>query len=116
MESKSSSVSWRNALRRLSSKSGNSRPSGVIESRLRRCSHWAAKLVASDCDFGSASIRRAFFARTPGGWGHPGGLLREHVGLMQLAALRDGQQLIIRDTAPQEERQSRRQLQVADGV
>ena len=34
--SNSSSVSWRNACRRLSSKSGNSRRSGVIESRLRR--------------------------------------------------------------------------------
>ena len=34
-----SSVSRRNAWRRLSSKSGKSRRSGVIESRLRRWSH-----------------------------------------------------------------------------
>ena len=45
MLSKNSSVSRRNACRRLSSKSGNRPQSGVTTSRFRRCSHWPAKFV-----------------------------------------------------------------------
>ena len=41
-------------------------PSGVIDSRLRRCSHWSAKLVTSDRARGSASIRRACCESTSG--------------------------------------------------
>ena len=50
----------RKACRRLSSKSGNRRMSGVIESRLRRCSHCDAKLRTSALRPGSASMRRTF--------------------------------------------------------
>ena len=42
------------------------RPSGVFESKLRRCSHWLAKLVASDEAFSSASMRRTCDRRTSG--------------------------------------------------
>jgi len=46
--------------------SGNSRPSGVIDSRLRRWSHCSAKLVTSERDRASASIRRDSRAITSG--------------------------------------------------
>ena len=47
---------------------------------------------------------------------HPLDLLLEHAGLMQRLLLRDVQQLVVRDAAPQEERQPRRQLQIVDAI
>ena len=74
----------------------------MIESRLRRCSHCSAKLVTSDL--------------RPRVGQHPPHLLLEHVGLAELARARDVEQLVVGDAAPQEERQPRRQLEVADAV
>ena len=47
---------------------------------------------------------------------HPPHLLLEHAGVPQLPFHRDVQQLVVRDAAPQEERQPRRQFEVADTV
>src|SRR5204863_7100082 len=40
----------------------------------------------------------------------------EHAGLMELAANRSLEQLIVRDAAPQEEGKARRQRQIADAI
>ncbi len=74
----------------------------MIESRLRRCSHWPAKLLTRLRERGSASIRSD--------------LSLEHLGLAQLAALRQVEQLVVRDAAPEEERQARGELDVRDAV
>ena len=76
--------------------------SGVIESRLRRCSHCAAKLVTSARDRSSASIRRTCRSSTAGSCSFP---RCGHV-----------EQLVVRNAAPQEERQPRRQLEIADAI
>ena len=76
--------------------------SGVIESRLRRCSHCAAKLVDQRS--------RARVGQ------HPPHLPLEHRRLVQLAARRHVEQLVVRDAAPEEERQPRRQLEIADAI
>ena len=47
---------------------------------------------------------------------HPARLLLELSGLTQLAPNGGVEQLIVRDAAPQEERQSRRQFEIADSV
>ena len=53
-------------------------------------------------DRGSASIRRTCCV--------------EHGRIVQLALRRDVQQLVVRNAAPQEERQPRRQLEIADAI
>src|SRR4030095_8518658 len=47
---------------------------------------------------------------------HPARLLLDLSGLTQLASNGCVEQLIVRDAAPQEKRQSRRQLEIADSV
>ena len=47
---------------------------------------------------------------------HPPHLLVEHDRIPERLLLRDVQQLVIRDAAPQEERQTRRQLEVGDAI
>ena len=92
----------RNACRRLSSKSGNKRRSGVIDSRLRRCSHWSAKLLTRVRERGSASIRRTCCSSTS--------------GLLSSPAICQVEQLVVRDAAPEEERQAGRELEIADAI
>ena len=47
---------------------------------------------------------------------HPPHLPLEHRRILQLALRRQRQQFVVRDAAPQEERQPRRQLEVADRI
>ena len=75
---------------------------GLTASILRSRSHCPAKLVARLNERRSASILRACFSSSS--------------GLTQLAANGGVEQLIVRDAAPQEERQSRCQLEIADSV
>ena len=102
MLSKNSSVSRWNAWRRLSSKSGNRSEFGCTLRTLRSCSHWPAKLSTSACD---ARIGQ-----------HPPHLPLEHGRILQLARARQRQQLVVRDAAPEEERQARRELDIADAI
>ena len=102
MLSKNSSVSRRKPCRSVSSKSGKSTSDGVMAARLRSCSHWPAKFAVSASDRGSASIRRTCCV--------------EHARLTQPAARREIEQLVVRDAAPQEERQPRRELEIADAI
>ena len=74
----------------------------MIESRLRRCSHWSAKLLTRVRERASASIRRTCCSSTS--------------GLLSVAARGQVEQLVVRDAAPQEERQARRELEVADAI
>ncbi len=76
--------------------------SGSMSASLPMPSHWKAKSRASDCERGSASIRRTCCAST--------GVVTE------LAARRHLEQLVVRQVAPQEERQTRRELQVVEPV
>jgi hypothetical protein len=69
---------------------------------LRSRSHCPAKFVARLNERRSASILRACFSSSP--------------GLTQLAPNGCVEQLIVRDAAPQEKRQSRRQFEIADPV
>ena len=103
MLSKNSSVSRWNACRRLSSKSGKSL--GVR----RRCragcaasSHWPAKLSTS--------------ASRPRIGEHPAHLLLEHRRRAPAALARHVEELVVRDAAPEEERQPGRQLEIADAM
>ena len=66
------------------------------------CSHWPAKLLDQRL-------------RTRVGE-HPLHLLLEHGRLVQRLLLRHVQELVIRDAAPQEERQARRQLEIGDAI
>ena len=85
----------------LSSKSGNiSRSGATFDSRLRSCSHWPMKLLTSASARSSAIIRRTCAASTP--------------GCAQPRRPRRGPSALIRDAAPEEERQARRELDVAD--
>ena len=69
--------------------------------RLRRNSHCPAKLVTSACDRASAQ--------------HPPHLLLEDAGLPERAVrIGEVEQLVIRDAAPEKERQPRGQLEIAD--
>ena len=70
--------------------------------RLRRYSHWPAKLLTSASARGSASMRRTCCSST--------------AGVVQLALLGQRQQLVVRNAAPEEERQPRRELEIADAV
>ena len=47
---------------------------------------------------------------------HPPDLLLEHRGILELALLGGLQELLVGNAAPQEERQARRQLEVADAI
>ena len=76
--------------------------SGFAVSMFRRCSHCPAKLATSASDRGSASMRLH--------------LLLQHGGVLQSASLRKLEQLIVGNAAPQEERQPRGQLEIADRV
>ena len=102
MLSKNSSVSRRKDWRRLSSKLGNVALSGSVVCRLRRNSHCAAKLVTSASERGSASIRRTCRSSA--------------AGILELALRGDRQELIVGNAAPQEKRQARRQLEIADRI
>ncbi len=99
---KSSSVSCCRPCRRLSSKSGNSFLSGSNPRRLRRYSHWPAKLLTS----ASRPVVRQ----------HPAHLLFEDGRLLQPALRRKRDELVVGNAAPEKERQPRRQLEVADAV
>ena len=92
---KNSSVSRRSDCRRLSSKSGNVGGSGRVPVRLRRYSHCPAKFSTSASARGSASIRRTCRSSTAGSRSSP-----------RSAAV---EQRIVRDAAPEEERQPRGQ-------
>ena len=66
MLSTKSSVSRRKPWRSASSKSGNTLCTGAVASRLRRNSHWPAKLRTNASAFGLASIRRTCCSSTAG--------------------------------------------------
>ena len=75
--------------------------SGCQSRRLRRCSHCDAKFFASASAAASASIRRTCCSSTAGSLSFP---------------RRQADQRVVGTAAPQEERQPRRQLQIADAV
>ena len=102
MLSKNSSVSRRNASRRLSSKSGNRFTTGSLASSARTFSHWPVKLATSAC---GPRIRQ-----------HAPHLLLEHGWILQLALRGELDQFVVGNAAPQEERQPRRQLEIADAI
>ena len=76
------------------------RRSGATFSRLRSGATDRRKFVVSASARGSASMRRTCCSRTP--------------GRSQAALRRQVEQLIVGNAAPQEERQPRRQLEIAD--
>ena len=100
MLSKSSSVSRRNAWRRLSSKSGK-------RARIRA--------DARPGYAGTATARRSSSTSACGArvGQHAPHLLVEHLRPPQRPVERRRQQLLVRDAAPEEERQARRELDVA---
>ena len=67
---------------------------------LRRYSHWPAKLLPSARARSSFSIRRTCCSSTAGSCSRP--------------CVGQRQQLVVRNAAPDEERQARRQLEIAD--
>ena len=71
--------------------------------RLRRCSHWLAKLVVSASARGIGEHAPHLRVRAP-----PARCSSSAFGRVQ--------QLVVRDAAPEEERQARRQLDVADPI
>ncbi len=72
MYPKNCSVSLRNPLRMLSSKSGNiSRSGTTFASRLRSCSHWPVKFSTSASARSSSSMRCACAASTLGSRSRP---------------------------------------------
>ena len=95
------SVSSRIATRKLSSKSGNSETVGDQVGSARRLNHWPAKLATN----GPNADRLAF-----------GGPLLQNRWVMQFISCGHVDQLIVRDAAPQEERQARCHLEVADVI
>ena len=97
-----SSSSRSNACLRLSSKSGKSFLSGVVLRRLRMCSHWPGEVVDER--------PRARIGE------HPANLRVEHGRLAKLPATGGVEQLVVWNAAPQKERQSRRQIQIADPI
>ncbi len=94
-----SSVSFTNAWRSASS-NGKITGSGCTVSTLRRCSHCPAKLEMSASARGSASMRRTCCC--------------EHSRILQPAPFRQVEQLVVGNAAPQEEREPRRELEIAD--
>ncbi len=99
LDEQSSSLS-RIASSSSSSTVGKRSGSGLVRPRLRSCSHCAAQLSTRLYAFGSASIRRTCASSTGGRAQRP--------GLGQLHQLRIGH------ARPQEIREPRRQLDVAD--
>ena len=65
-------------------------------------SHWLAKLSTSACERGSRE--------------HAPHLLLEHGRIAQRSAHRRVQQLVVRNAAPQEERQPRREVEIAEAI
>ena len=100
MLSKNSSVSVRNAWRSSLSKFGKSPGVGM----------WLLQVAQHQPLAGEVVDQRARLRIRE----HPLHLPLEHRRLAQLPASRPRQQLVVRDRAPQEERQPRRQLEVAD--
>ena len=96
----SSSVSVRKACRRLSSKSGNSRMSGVHRVEV-------AQMQPLRREVGDQVARSRIRE-------HPRDLPLEHGRLVEIASGRQVQQFVVRDAAPQKEREPRRQLEIAD--
>ena len=92
----------RNDSRSVSSKSGKFCWTGTDAARLRRNSHCPANCSTNDVE---AIVGD-----------HPPHLALEDRGIAQLPLLRQAQQLLVRDAAPQEERQTRRELDVADPI
>ena len=80
----------------------NSRPSGRTLSTSCSRSHCAAKRVDSARERGSAIIRFTCRSKT--------------AGVAERAVAADLQQLLIRQRAPQEERQPRREIDVGDAI
>ena len=77
--------------------------SGVSSQTLRVCSHWPKKLSTSAVRArGSASMRRTWRSRTS--------------RFAQLSANRQIEQLVVRDAAPEEERQARGELDVGETI
>ena len=76
--------------------------SGRIASRLRRCSHCPAKF--------RHQVARARVGQ------HPPHLLLQNSRVPEHSALGQVEQLAVRDAAPEEERQPRRQLQVVEAI
>ena len=68
----------------------------------RTFSHWNAKLVTSDFDFGIGQ--------------QPADLRVEHLGVGEPALLGHVEQLVVRQPAREEEREARRQIEIADAV
>ena len=81
---------------------GTRASSGCLLRRLRRCSHWPAKLSTSACAFGSASMRRTCCSST--------------AGFCSLPCAASAEQLVVGNAAPEEERQPRRQLEIAEAI
>ena len=90
------------ACRRLSSKSGKASMLGAMFFKLRRNNHCSAKLSTNAAARGSASMRRTCCSSTAGSFSFP-------------CAASD-QQRLVRNAAPQEERQARSQRQIAELV
>ena len=86
----------------MSSKSGNVLLSGRELWRFRRNSHCPAKLLTSACDF---RIRQ-----------HALDLRVQNGRILELLLFGGSEEFIVRDAAPQEERQSRRQFEIAEPV
>ncbi len=101
--SKSSSVSRRNACRRLSSKSGKSRPSGVIDVEIAQVQPLPGE-VASRAT--ARADRRASAA--PAARARRAGCSSPRSASVE--------QFVVGNAAPQEERQPRGQLEVADAI
>ena len=77
--------------------------SGVSSQTLRVCSHWPKKLSTS-------AVARARIGE------HPPHLPIEDAGSRSLSANRQVEQLIVRDAAPEEERQARGELDVGETI
>ena len=71
MLAKNSSVSFLKLCRKVSSKFGKSSSFGATLCRLRRKSHWPAKLFTKASAFGSASMRRTCFSSAAGSLNFP---------------------------------------------
>ena len=100
MLSKNSSVSCRNACRSLLSKFGKSPRRRDVALQVAQHQPLAGEVVHE---------RPRLRVRQ-----HPPHLLLEHRRLAQLALRGERQQLVVRNAAPQEERQPRRQLEIGD--
>ena len=99
MLSANSSISRAKDARKSASKFGYSFGSGSMTSMSRTLSHWNAKFVTSDFDRGSASIRSICCAYT--------------LGSLKRLLSASVEQLFVGTLAPNEEREPRRELDVA---